>query len=83
MAMFFIGFSEFTTSTTAKTAMKVIGATGKMFEIVEIGCFGGGQTAAADTQHEIQFGFLSNAGAGLQGLRLRRKRPSSTARHRG
>ena len=67
MAKFFIGFSEFTTATTAKTAMKVIGAASKAFEVVEIGCYGGGQTAAADTQHEIQFGFLSNAGAGTAG----------------
>jgi len=67
MAKFFIGFSEFTTGTTATTAMKVIGSASKSFEVVEIGCYGGGQTAAADTQHEVQFGFLSNAGAGTAG----------------
>lgn len=67
MAKFWIGFSEFTTTTTPLTAMKLIGASAKAFEICEIGVYGGGQTAAADTQHEIQFGFLSNAGAGTAG----------------
>lgn len=67
MAKFWIGFSEFTTSTTPLTAMKLIGASAKAFEICEVGCYGGGQTAAADTQHEIQMGCLSNAGAGTPG----------------
>lgn len=67
MAKFWIGFSEYTTSTAAKTIMKVIGASAKAFEAVEVSVYGGGQTAAADTQHEIQLGFLSNAGAGTAG----------------
>lgn len=67
MAKYFIGFSEFTTAVTPTTAIKLIGTSAKAFEIVEIGAYGGGQTAAADTQHEIQFGFLSAAGAGTAG----------------
>ena len=67
MGKFVIGFSEFATLTSPKTAAKIIGASAKAFECVEINMFGGGQTAAADTQHEAQVGFLSNGGTGTVG----------------
>lgn len=67
MGKYLIGFSDFVTAATAKTAMKVIGASGKTVEVVEVTLCGGGVTAAADTQHQCQFGFLSNATAGTPG----------------
>lgn len=67
MGKFFIGFSAFATTTGNKTAMKAIGASGKAFEVVEVGMQGAGTVAPADVEHQAQFGFLSNAGAGTAG----------------
>lgn len=67
MGKFLIGFENFATSTTVATAAKIIGASGKTIEVVEIGMYGTGIAAAADVQHECQFGFLSNATAGTPG----------------
>jgi len=67
MAKFSIGFREFATTTANKTAMKVINSAAHVFEVTYVACYGGGATAAADTQHEINAGFLSAAGAGTAG----------------
>jgi hypothetical protein len=67
VAKFLIGFTGFTTSTAAKTCTKIIGASAKLFEMVEVGMFGDGRTAAADIMHEISAGFLTNGGAGTPG----------------
>lgn len=67
MAKYFIGFGGFATSTSNKTAMKIIGAASKEFECVEIAMYGAGGSAAADIQHNVNAGFLSNAGAGTAG----------------
>ena len=67
MGRYWVGFSDFTTSTANKTAAKIIGAATKRFECVEIIMTGSGITAAADTQHECKAAALSNAGAGTPG----------------
>lgn len=67
MPRFMIGFSDYTTSTSPQTAMKAIGASARRFEVNEIAMFGSGVTAAADTMHECQVGFLTNATAGTAG----------------
>src|SRR5437773_1866830 len=67
MGKFFIGFSAFTTTTANQTAAKVIGASGKRFEIIECTFTGAGTVTAADIEHQINHGFLSNAGAGTAG----------------
>lgn len=67
MAGFFISFSGFTTTTSAKTAAKAIGASGKQFEVIEVSMYGDGLTAPADVQHAAMVGFLTNAGAGTAG----------------
>jgi hypothetical protein len=67
MAKFMIGFSAMAGSTTAKTAMKVIGASAKAFEVVEIGVFGDGTATPTDVGHEVQAAFLTNGGAGTPG----------------
>lgn len=67
MAKFWIGFSGFATSTSNKTMAKIIGASAKKIECVEVGAFGAGATAPADVQHNINAGFLSNATAGTPG----------------
>jgi len=67
VAKFSISYTGFATTTSAKTAAKVIGASAKQFEVVEIGMYGDGRTTPADSQHEAQFAFLSNAGAGTAG----------------
>jgi hypothetical protein len=59
-----IGFSQFTTSATPATMAKVIGASGKTFEIVEIAGYGAGLVSPADVQHQIVVGFMTNATAG-------------------
>jgi hypothetical protein len=64
---FFVGWDNYGTSTTAKTACKVIGAAGKRFEVVEVIMTGAGKTAAADIMHQCQAAFLSNATAGTPG----------------
>jgi hypothetical protein len=64
MGKCWVGFSNFATSTAAKTAAKVIGAAGKIFEVVEIGAYGSGVVAPADVQHNVNCGFLTNGGAG-------------------
>lgn len=67
MGKMWVGFSGFATTTANKTGVKVIGASAKAFEVVEIGAFGAGATAPADIQHNVNCGFLSNAGAGTAG----------------
>ena len=64
MGKYWVGFSDFTTSTANKTAAKIIGASTKRFEVVDIIMTGSGITAAAATQHECKVAFLSNTGAG-------------------
>lgn len=67
MPKFMVGFTGFTTSTAAKTAIKIIGAANKAFEMIEVGMFGDGRTAPADIQHEISVGGMTNGGAGTAG----------------
>lgn len=67
MGRYWVGFSDFTTSTANKTATKVIGASAKKFEVVEVIMTGSGITAPADTQHSCKVAFLSNATAGTAG----------------
>lgn len=67
MGKFSIGFSAFASSTANKTAAKIIGASTKQFEVVEVAMYGGGTSAPADAQHQCNAGFLSNAGAGTAG----------------
>jgi hypothetical protein len=70
MGKFSVAFSDFATSTANKTAAKIIGATGKKFEVVEVIMTGSGVTpppAAPGTQHECKVAFLSNSGAGTPG----------------
>ncbi len=67
MGRYSVAFSDFTTSTSNKTAAKIIGAAGKSFEVVEVIMTGSGITAPADTQHSCKVAFLSNAGAGTPG----------------
>jgi hypothetical protein len=64
MGKMWVGFASFTTAATNKTGVKIIGASAKTFEVVEIGCFGAGAVAPADIQHNVNCGFLSNATAG-------------------
>ena len=42
MGKFFVGFSNFTTATSAKTAIKIVGASAKKFEVVECEMSGAG-----------------------------------------
>ena len=67
MGKYFVGFSAFGTTTSNKTSTKVIGASGKRFEVVEHECSGAGSVAPADVQHQAKAAFLSNAGAGTPG----------------
>lgn len=67
MGQYWVGFSDFTTSTSNKTAAKVIGASAKRFEVNEIIMTGSGITAPADTQHSCKAAFLSNATTGTAG----------------
>jgi hypothetical protein len=67
MAKFWIGFSNFATTTANKTAAKIIGAASKGIEVVEIGAFGSGVVAPADVQHNVNSGYLTNATAGTPG----------------
>ena len=67
MGKMFVGFSNFTTSTAVKTATKVIGAAGRIFEVVEIGTYGSGVVAPADIQHNVNCGFLNGNAAGTPG----------------
>jgi len=67
MGRYWVGFQDFTTSTANKTAAKIICATTRKFECVEIIMTGSGITAPADTQHEAIAAFLSQATAGTAG----------------
>jgi hypothetical protein len=68
MGKMIIGFASFATASAAnKTFAKVIGASARTFEVVEIGCYGAGAVAPADIQHNVNCGFLSNATAGTAG----------------
>jgi hypothetical protein len=69
MAKFWVGFTNFATATTNKTGVKIIGAANKSIEVVEIGAFGPGASGVvpADIQHNVNAGFLTNAGAGTPG----------------
>jgi hypothetical protein len=67
MGQFEIGFSNFATTTGLKTTMKVIGASGKRFEVIECSHYGSGVVAPADIGHQVQLAFLSNATAGTPG----------------
>lgn len=85
MSKFSVAFSDFATSTANKTAVKLIGAAGKRFEVVEIIMTGSGITAppaAPGTQHECRVAFLSNATAGTPGssptpTRMKQASPAS------
>lgn len=67
MPKFWVGFSNFATSTSNKTGVKIIGASAKSMEVVEIGAFGSGVVAPADVQHNVNCGYLTNTGAGTPG----------------
>jgi|SRR5215831_3114066 len=67
MSKYWVGFSNFATSTSNKTGAKVIGAANKSIEVVEIGAFGSGVVAPADIQHNVNAGYLTNATAGTPG----------------
>jgi len=67
MGSFWIGFSDFTTAATKKTAAKAIGAAGKKFGVWDCAMTGSGLTVAAATQHEAYAAFLTNATAGTPG----------------
>ena len=67
MGKCWVGFSNFTTSTANKTGTKIIGASGRAFEVVEIGAYGSGVATPADIQHNVNCGFLTNGGAGTPG----------------
>lgn len=67
MAKYWVGFENFATATTNKTGCKIIGASAKSLEVVEIGAFGTGAATPADIQHNVNCGYLSNATAGTPG----------------
>jgi hypothetical protein len=67
MSRFECGYSNFTTSTAAKTAAKLIGAAAKSWEIYESGMYGSGLAAPADIQHQCIMAFSTNGGAGSGG----------------
>lgn len=67
MGRYWVGFSNFATTTANKTTVKIIGAAGKRFEVVEVIMTGAGTTAPADTQHSARAAFLSNTTAGTAG----------------
>jgi hypothetical protein len=64
---FWVGFSAFTTSTAFKTAIKIIGAASKSWELYEVGMYGAGTIAPADGQTEIRFAVGTNGAAGTPG----------------
>ena len=64
MGRFIVGYTGETTSTAARTVIKLVGTSAKCFEMFETGHFGDGRTAPADIQHEISAGFLTNGGVG-------------------
>ncbi len=64
MSKFFVGYSNFATTTANKTAIKLIGATARKFEIVEVTMTGSGVAAPADVAHQCQVAFLTNTTSG-------------------
>lgn len=67
MPRFWVGYSAFTTSTAVKTAIKIIGAASKSWELYETAHYGAGTIAPADGQTEIRFAVGTNGGAGTPG----------------
>jgi hypothetical protein len=67
MPKFWVGFTAFTTSTAIKTAIKIIGAASKSWELYETGIYGDGTTAPADIQQWAGFAVGTNGGAGTPG----------------
>lgn len=67
MPKFWVGFTAFTTSTATKTAVKIIGAASKSWELYETGMYGAGTIAPADSQVQILFAVGTNGGAGTPG----------------
>lgn len=67
MPRFWVGYSAFTTSTAVKTAIKIIGAAAKSWELYETGHYGAGTITPADGQHQIFFAVGTNGGAGTPG----------------
>ena len=63
-AKFGVHFTDFTTSTAAKTMVRLAPAAQKFVEIIELIVTGSGITAAADTQHEGGIFPLTTGGAG-------------------
>lgn len=67
MGKYWVGFTNFTTATSNKTGVKIIGASSRIFEVVEIGAYGGESVAPADVTHNVNCGFLNNNAAGTAG----------------
>ena len=68
MGKYICSFSNFTTSTSNKTAAKLIGRTGTVYEVVEVFMYGAGTATAVDVQHQVNAGFLTNGGLGSAGV---------------
>ena len=66
-AKFGVHFTDFTTSTAAKTMVRLAPAAQKFIEAIELIVTGSGITAAADTQHEGGIFPLTTGGAGTAG----------------
>jgi hypothetical protein len=58
---------NFATTTSQKTAIKLLSVTKFPWEIVELGMYGAGAAAPADIQHQASFGFLTATTAGTPG----------------